>query len=410
MKRRVTAGLFAALMAASLMLGSVPAKAAGSYDTTIGGTTTTSFEKYLVMDQNAEVPNATFSFTVSAGTAKAYDVAGKKFQVLSGVDADAVTMKVGTEETKNIVYKQGDTTAQDDNSLVKGYDKSSQKYAQKTATLDFSACKFSEPGVYRYIITETATTNQGITNDEDSTRVLDVYVNDATTEDDGKKLTIAGYVLHSNADDEPDIAMDETNGGSTGAYVATKSQGFTNTYTTQNLTFRNEVSGNQASHDKYFAYTVKITKATVGTVYKVDISKADAKSGTNAATITENQNKDNATTLTVGADGTVTATFYLQHGQEITIQGLAKDTKYEITENAEDYKSTPKGATTAGYDDEVSGTIDSKDIKTSYLNTRAGSIPTGVLMTTAPFAAAVALGGFGILKFAGRKKKEDEEA
>ena len=49
------------------------------------------------MDFQANVPNATFSYAVTAGTAKAYDVQGKKFQVLAGVDADKVTMAgVGT--------------------------------------------------------------------------------------------------------------------------------------------------------------------------------------------------------------------------------------------------------------------------------------------------------------------------
>ena len=60
--------------------------------------------------------------------------------------------------------------------------------------------------------------------------LADVYVNDASTETE-KKLTIAGYVLHSNENDEPDVAAGE-NAGSTGTYVATKSQGFTNEYDT----------------------------------------------------------------------------------------------------------------------------------------------------------------------------------
>ena len=40
------------------------------------------------MDKQANVPNATFTYTVTAGNAKAYSVADKKFQVLAGVDAD----------------------------------------------------------------------------------------------------------------------------------------------------------------------------------------------------------------------------------------------------------------------------------------------------------------------------------
>ena len=248
---------------------------------------------------------------MTAGAAKAYDVDGKKFEVLAGVDADKVTMAgVGTTDDNKIAYAQGDGTAQDDNAYVKDYDKATEKYAKKTATLDFSACAFTEPGVYRYVITESGT-NQGITNDADLTRIVDVYVNDAS-DDTGKKLTIAGYVLHSNEDDDPDVAMGD-DAGSTGAYVATKSQGFTNSYDTSDLTFRKEVSGNQASRDKYFEFTVKIAAAVPGTVYQVDLTGADATSGSNASTIAENTGKTNPDSLTIGEDGTVTQKFYLQH-------------------------------------------------------------------------------------------------
>ena len=76
------------------------------YSTEIGGTKTTTFDKYLVMDHQAEVPNASFTYAVTAGTAKAYDVAGKKFAVLAGVDADKVTMAgVGTKTANTITYK-----------------------------------------------------------------------------------------------------------------------------------------------------------------------------------------------------------------------------------------------------------------------------------------------------------------
>ena len=408
MKRKVTAGVFAAIMAASLMMGGVQVKAAGSdYSDEIGGTKTTNFDKYLVMDQDANVPNVTFTYTVTAGTAKAYDMNGKKFQILAGVDADKVTMAgVGATgaAANTIVYKQGDTTAQDENALVKDYNKDKEKYAKKTATLDFSACNFNEPGIYRYILTESGT-NQAVTNDADATRVIDVYVNDDSNAE-GKKLTIAGYVLHSNTNDEPDVSMGENN-GSAGSYTDTKSQGFTNTYDTSDLTFRKEVAGNQASHDKYFEFTVKIESATAGTVYDVDISEADATSKTNAATIDANAGKENPTKLTVGADGTVTQKFYLQHGQEIKIEGIAKDTTYSVIENAEDYKS--EAAAVTGYTDAVNGTIASADLKTSYKNTRDGVIPTGVVMTVAPFAVAVVLGGAGVVTFAGKKKREDEE-
>lgn len=406
MKKRTIAKTGATMLTMAMLLnGTTVFAAGGNYGAAIEGETTTTFDKFLVMDSQANVPNATFTYAVTAGNAKAYDVAGKKFQVLAGVDADKITMAgVGTPTANTIAYTPADTTANDENTMVKNYDKTTEKYAKKTAKLDLSDVNFTEPGVYRYIITESGT-NQAITNDADLTRVLDVYVNDASTETE-KKLTIAGYVLHSNENDEPDVAAGES-AGSTGAYVATKSQGFTNEYDTSDLTFKKEVAGNQASHDKYFKFTVKITDAVKGTVYTVDVTGADEQSKTNAATITENAGKTNVKTMTVGEDGTISQDFYLQHGQEIKIQGIAKDTKYDVTENKEDYKSEAKAVT--GYTDAVSGTIVSADLKTSYKNTRDGVIPTGVIMTVAPFAAVTLLGAAGMVTIKMRKKEDDAE-
>lgn len=195
-----------ALMAATAFAGvgtPVLAAAGTNYGTTIEGTKTTTFDKFLLMDTQANVPNATFTYAVTAGNAKTYSVADKKFQVLAGVDADKITMAgVGDGAAANsIVFKQGDGSDTHDttkDAYVKDL-AAGKKYALKTATLDFSAVQFTEPGVYRYIITEDGT-NQGVTNDADLTRVLDVYVNDASADVDGtltKKLTIAGYVLHN---------------------------------------------------------------------------------------------------------------------------------------------------------------------------------------------------------------------
>lgn len=411
MKKNAVKGSLGAIALASVMTMSMGAPVfAAEYNTVIGGTATTTFDKYLVMDKQAEVPNASFTYAVTAGKAKAYDVKGKKFEVLAGVDADKVTMAGvgGTTEAaaaaNTIVFKQSDATLNNENALVKNYDKATEKYAKKTATLDFSKCKFTEPGIYRYIVTESGK-NQGVTNDADATRVVDVYVNDAS---DGKgyKLTIAGYVLHSNADDAPDVSLGENN-GSAGAYVGTKSQGFTNSYDTSDITIRKEVSGNQASRNKYFEFTVNIAGAVPGTVYDVDLTKAETTTQSNAATIKDNEGKTNPATLTVGKDGTVTQKFYLAHGQEIKIQGIAKDSTYNVTENAEDYKSTAAGVT--DYTDATNGTVVSTDLKTSYLNTRDGVIPTGVIMTVAPFAAVTLLGGVGAVTMVMKKRKSSEE-
>lgn len=410
-----------ALMAATAFasVGTPVLAAAGTnYGATIEGIKTTTFDKFLVMDSQANVPNATFTYTVTAGNAKAYDVDGKKFQVLAGVDADKITMAgVGAADAaaNSIVFKQGDGSDTHDTTkdeYVKDLE-AGKKYALKTATLDLSKVQFAEPGVYRYIITEDGT-NQAITNDADLTRVLDVYVNDAST-DTEKKLTIAGYVLHSNVDDEPDVAAGESF-GSAGAYTDKKSQGFTNSYDTSDLTLRKQVTGNQASRDKYFEFTLNIDKAQPNTKYDVIIDEADATSKTNAATIEANAGQANVTSITTDEAGKATQKFYLQHGQQVTVQGLAKDTTYAVTENTEDYKSTANTkeapVVTTKADTEaapVNGTIVSTDLTTGFLNTRDGVIPTGVIMAVAPFAVVTLLGGAGVVTMVMKKNKKEEE-
>lgn len=395
MKKKTLAKFAAAFAAVTVIAGAMPVFAAGTdYTTEIGGTKTTTFEKYLVMDADANVPNASFTYAVTAGEAVAYS--DTSIEILAGVDADKVTMAgVGSETANTIKYAPGDTTANDVNTKVKNYDNKAQKYALKTATLDFSACAFKEPGVYRYVITESGT-NQAVTNDDATKRYIDVYVEDSS-DTTAKKLNIAGYVLHTTASSQ-DAAGTNPDG---------KSQGFTNSYDTSDLTFRNEVSGNQASHDKYFKYTVEIDGAVPGTVYTVDLSGADATSGSNSATKEEYRNQKNSATITVDEDGKATVSFYLQHGQEITIQGVSKDTKYKVTADGEDYTLTEKGVT--GYNDETSGTIESTDVKTSYMANRAGTIPTGVMLTVAPFAAITVLGAAGMIKFRMNGRKKDSE-
>ena len=327
--------------------------------TAVAGTNTT-FSKYLVLDSDANVPNATFKFTVAPGTAIA--ATENSVAVLAGIGAPTIA---------EVTFAPTDSTTaglpSDTDTATAG-----QQYATQTAKVDFSGISFTEPGIYRYIVTETATTNQGVTNDESATRTLDVYV----TDNDGA-LEVSSYVLHTGTD-APAAGTDKGSAdvSNTGDKLGDKSAGYTNTYDTSNLTFSKTVSGNQASRDKYFASNPNDATTCIGNA------------------VTQPQR------LTVPADGTVTQVFYLQHGQEITIKGLAKGTEYAVTENPEDYKQTAP--------DNASGTIVSEDVTAAFTNTRSGVIPTGVLLTVAPFAAIMAVGAVGIIVMVGKKRKRAE--
>ena len=239
MQLRKYAWVLAFVMTITLFGSSV--SAAGSrYSSTIGGSKTTTFDKYLVMREGTEVPNASFQFTIAPGAAQSYDLTAGKLEVLAGVDTPTITWDhSGAQADGKLEIKQGDATILLANKGASDYVKNlddGEQYAKHTATVDFSSVTFDEPGIYRYIVTE-AGTNQAIINDEDLNRVLDVYVIDAS-DANGKKLEISNYILHATEDTV--VGMDGNLYGSDGAVIKGgndaagtanadyKSQGFTN--------------------------------------------------------------------------------------------------------------------------------------------------------------------------------------
>ena len=429
------------LVFAVVMSLGVTAFAENKYENSAGLTpvdgTSLTFKKFLIIGAGDNVPNVTFSYTIAAGTAISTDTSSNtEFQVDAGVDADKVTITDTTFAPRATTYTSVQTgdidvtrqasdraTGLTADTGVEFETSKGEQYAVQNATVDFSGVTFVEPGVYRYIITETASTTNaaaGIMHDNDVDRVLDVYVTD-----NNGTLEISGYVLHKN---ESNIAISSTMGSndvmSEGEPLDDKTDGFTNEYKSKDLVFKKEVVGNQASRDKYFEFTLKLENVGNENTFTVSIAddndpnttdgNADATSGSNNATITANRGKENVLTLTSDASGEITRKFYLQHGQSIAVLGLPLNAEYTVTENAEDYKST--GASVTGYTDATSGDIgivagNNKVVKTSFKNERQGIIPTGLFTIVGPAIAVIliALIGIGIVLMGKRRKEERAE-
>jgi len=418
--KRLSTAILALLLCVCL---TVPAYAATAFTyTAIAGGNTT-FNKYLVMKSEANVPNVTFSYEIKAGEALA-----------AGTDTLAVipgpVVKTGDTVTKPSVGTAAFTTADKSSKLstVASGDTvtldAGESYVKKSVTIDFSGVTFPEPGVYRYILTEKETEGAlGITYDTQKAatatakqRTVDVYVTEKN--DDTKTLEVSAYIVHYNVDNPKALT--------TATRLDDKSDGFVNEYATQNLSFAKTVTGNQGSKDKFFKFTLTISNAVPGTVYDVDLSNASASASDNAATKSEYQNQSNPTSITVPAadegqtKSSVSVDFYLQHDQAITINGLAKGTTYNVTEVAEDYKSTegtskvavaaqgteghPGYVAAKTYNDNPSGSIASDDIYTGYTNTRSGIVPTGVALTILPGVIIVMIAVAGIILI-GKKKQ-----
>lgn len=339
-----------------------------------GGTTT--FQKHLILPAEANVPNATFSFTIVSG--RSTEATATTLEITAGPEGAEVGTATFTPTSETKTGIPTDTSI------------SGKKYASATVTVSLTKVSFPAPGVYRYVISENVTGLDAAFSTDEVPQYLDVYVANSAAASATNHLEIKGYVLHS----------DESAPLNTGGEPAIKSDGFTNEYAAQNLTFSKTVTGNQGSRYKYFKFTVKISDAVVGTKYDVDLTNAVALVPDNPSTNTDYIGKSNASILEIPEGSTeIETVFYLKHGQSITINGLARGTKYEIAEYEEDYTKAAEGA--------ENGTIETEAVTVAYTNNRDGAIPTGVMLTIVPGVIIVGIAIVGLIVFS-RKKKENE--
>lgn len=341
------------------------------------------FEKYFVMDKGIQVPNATFSFTVKAGVAKAGDKTHAK--ILAGVGIPTINdITFNADDTANVAT-EGEIGSV-------GEVPTGKQFVKKTGTIDFSGCNFTEPGIYRYIISETGT-NTGVTNDTD--KIMDVFV----TDKDGT-LAVSGYVLHSNA---TDIELNPQVDGDAPYKLDDKVTGFVNTFESADLIFGKKITGNQGNKFKEFTFTLKITNASPNSKYTIEYSG-------NRSDVQDEPETGTKTVLVTDEHGNATRTFKMTNNTFVTVKGLAKGVKYELTEDAEDYVST-KGITGAteeeSYTGEQTGTMNNLDVKTGFTNSKTGVIPTGILLSTMPYFVVVLAGGAMIMLSASKKKEEN---
>lgn len=364
--------VFAVIVAAFAMCASV-ATPAFAANTSVSGSTTT-FNKYLVMDADANVPNVTFGFTVTAGTAQV--ASGGSPAIYAGVTPNLIAVSDASFTTSDSTTPGTPSNTED----------STQKYATKSVTVNLQGVTFNKPGIYRYVITETATSQDGITNDTNTTRTLDVYV--TNKDDTSNELEVKDYALHLSDDSSK------------------KADGFTNTYATHKLTLEKQVTGNQGDRNKYFKFTVSITNAVEGTVYNVDLTNADSNPNVNDGTTNSNQ--------LVATDGTVTATYYLKDDQSITIKGLTGGTHYAITEesySSDGYTTANTVDGTASLQGDTTGekTMDDSFHEVVFTNHKEGIVPTGILIETGPYilmGAVVIIGLVALLATSRRRSRK----
>ncbi len=375
----------------------------------------------------------------NAAYVAASDTSGIK-RTATGFELTYKQQKVtqGTDNTVDgfIVDGSGESSStkkapNDDNVLINNVAKNKTNtdsnvdtyYAIKTVQMDFSGCGFTEPGIYRYILTETGSNVSGMKNGQTSdtskaaetVRTIDVYVEDATfTEGTTEQnyLRIAGYVMYvgkqtagpdykdpttSSTAADPTIWQVNLEDGMTNTSSTTdygkvngaeimngtdpvqKSEGIPNFFSTNDLTFGKTVMGNQGSKDKFFKFTLTLTKdannknvgdkdtfAITGIwdktvekgVYTDGAIENDAPNAATPYTVAEISNTSNTVdangvvslatdsaygnnvTVLTGAQLKAGYSFYLSDADHIIVHGLPTGIGYEIKEYQDDYTPT----------------------------------------------------------------------
>ena len=387
MKRNVSKLLAIVMTLALVMSFAAVSAAAVDYTATNGGST--SFKKNLVVDSTAQIPNVEFEFTIAAGT----PVPGGANNALE-IKAGPVTASAPTIESAQFTSGMTTTagTPEDETDTTK-------KFAVDDVVIDLTGVTFTAPGVYRYVITETATTLSGVTNDANAVRYLDLFV--FPSEDDPTELEVTTYSLRDTATSFERVPDENNPGQYKYQYVTNptvKTSGYTNELETVDLEFTKAITGNQADKNKQFKFTLEITDANPG-LYTVEVSR-DAVINDDDSNVTA----DNGVyTIEVEDDGTCTAYFYLADGDTVKVLDLPVGYGYTVTEDAEDYEST--AANVPNYTDPYTDTDVEDDAATSYTNDRTGIIPTGVIIMIAPFAIGLFVFGAIILYMISKRRR-----
>ncbi len=372
MKRfRFMPKLAAAIVSAAMIFsGAVPAFAAEG--------TTSNFDNvftvYLGLEEGAPVPNKTISYTTKNVSKPANATAP---------DLGTLTANFTSKDNSYKVSGLPDTESELKSKLT-ALDRAN--YAKADVSVKWSEKAFNKAGVYKYMITQESL-NGKFNNDPSIVRYLDVYV-DASESNGTYTYSVAGTVFHENENDK----VDSDN------KMAHKSLGYFDSYNSVDLNFEKKISGNQVDTEDKFTFNLSLENLEKNATYSITVA------GTKYNFDSEDDGTASRPGLQLGA------------GEQIELKGLPKGVKYTFTEtdskgytpsysapdSSNTVKSTGDTATiTSNANNNFTITDENVEQNTTsvIVNTKTGTVPTGVIFAVAPFAiGAVAIAAFVILK------------
>ena len=353
------------------------------------------FEK---KDSEANLPKTKFTYSIANGTA---------------VPATATTPAINAGITGGATMATPETDA---------WNAPNADTELDTVELSFDKTKFTEPGIYRYILTEAAMTTEQTDidikdgdkagNHTENTLYLDVYVSNVSN-----AISVVAAVLSTSTaapkmSDEPGTIE----GTLETATYTTKIDGFYNHFETYQVVLKKKVTGSMGDKSKFFPFDLNLGYAegddanTTIEGVKVNVAvDAGATKGTGDYAIG-------------GANGSTYSDITIKDAGTVTIKGLPKKTIMKMKETITEGEGYNISSVVTGMADSTNlspavkvegdfvteGTVNGTDgANIEYTNNRTSISPTNVVMRFAPYLFI--LGGAIMLLFASRRRRSEQE-
>ena len=194
---------------------------------------------------------------------------------------------------------------------------------------------YTNVGVYEYTLQEVAGKTAGVAYYGEQIRLVVTVINDETG-----NLRVAA--VHT-----------ESVGGE-------KSDTFANTYSAGTLNVTKTVTGNLGDKSQFFEF-------------KVTLTGEEGKTYANSYTVSGGSREGNPSSIKIGEE----TTFYLKHGETLSIANLPYGVSYTVTETA------AKGYTTTKEGD--SGSINAAAQTAAFTNDRTTTVDTGITTDSLPY-------------------------
>ncbi len=336
--------------------------------------------KVLTLSDKLTPVSTEFKFTLEPGTPTVTEEGPLKEYI--GI------LPTGSSDNKFELSASLNSTAQDN---------SSQTYK---VDLNLSAITFPRPGVYVYKLNETPINGAGFSDGEAQNFILKLVVA-YEGEGDARTLKVTNIVASTN--------------DNTAGKVDDGDFGYEAVYDPYAVDFTKLLDGNQGYAGDYpdfkFDLTIPKTSLTGDFVINAGIKNDDAEAPSDVTISSVNQQ---GVTVQTTDTSYIFKDLYLNSPStthKISIKGLTSTDGVVLTEtetkgykpvDADGNELINKSLTTS-----FGNAASSTDVNNvNFINNKDGQIPTGILLTAAPYAAVIGLGGvFAGLFF--RRKRED---